>query len=543
MTNLSEPASEADNITSDLKSCLSLTVGKKTDSNVTLIAQKTNDSDDSLHLDDHPSLDVLHGPKSGQCFPLHTRRMFLGRSKSVDIHISTPSVSRKQIEFIINKDGVFLKNLSTVTPVHVNSRIIHATQIYNGDEISFAESILSFQSSRSQDCWLADSDEVDTQIYEAGPHGSAQETMNLLHKMSDNRVEPPKNSIRSSLFGTKSMATIFVALALIFAYQQIFVPWQVKSSLNDVAFMVESGNYTKSTRILNDVLAGDLNDQNRIQAEQLLAEATLNQGRKLKKAGDLTEAVTLLSDYLHRSDVGDDNEAAYALLDSIYLRLGERYKAKQNLQDALSALIAVRPESTLYNNAQQAISSIVSSSKDSSTLSGDSNQITDMLQIADRHFRAKRYLLPKNSNAYILYKKVLDVDPGNTIALARIESMKAFYQRVGDLYAKQKNYKKAFVYYKRYLTLEPNNTDMKKKLTATRRYSVWSKRLAEIRPSSIKSSPSSKYENKKPLVIASNANDKKRKKVEKILKASDVKSAWITDYLYEGSTSQDSPWH
>jgi tetratricopeptide (TPR) repeat protein len=550
MTNLSGLAIEADNITRDLKSGLSLEVGTNTESNVGLIAQIPNHSDNSLELRDHPSLDVLHGPKLGQCFPLHTRRMFLGRSKNVDIHISTPSVSRKQIEFICNKDGVFLKNLSTITPVLVNSRLINATQIYNGDEISFADSILSFQSSRSQDCWLADSDEVDTQVYEADPHNSVQETMNLLHKMSDNSGEIPGKSSRSFGWSKKSMVTIFVALTLFFTYQQFFIPWQVNNTLNDVAFSVESGNYAKSTRVLNDVLARDLNHQNRKQAELLLAEATLTQGRKLYKTGDLTEAVTLLSEYLHRSDVEIENEAVYSLLDSVYLSLGERYKAQQNLQDALSALVAVRPESTLYNNAQQAIGSIVSSNHDGSTFSGGSKQITDLLQIAERHFRAKRYLLPKSSNAYILYKKVLDVDPGNTIALARIESMKAFYQRVGDLYANQKNYKKAFVYYKRYLTLEPNNTDIKKKLTATRRYSVWSKRLASIRPSSdktakqsnIKSSLPSKNVTKKPIVVASNSNDQKRKQVEKILKASDVKSGWIADYLYEGSTTQETPW-
>ena len=46
----------------------------------------------------------------------------------------------------------------------------------------------------------------------------------------------------------------------------------------------------------------------------------------------------------------------------------------------------------------------------------------------DSEVRAKRYLTPVNNNAYSVYQAILATDPGNAVALERIEQMKLFYR-------------------------------------------------------------------------------------------------------------------
>jgi tetratricopeptide (TPR) repeat protein len=545
MNNLSIPTTLSNNTESEHEELIPLEdVDQLADEKI-IFAQ---DSGESLslvsQLTPHLSLEIIRGPKTGQCFYINERRMLLGRSKDVELQLPSPNISRRQLEFHRREDGMFIKNLSSVTSVSVNNCIVDEARIFNGDEVAFATSRLLFQSNRPQDCWSYDGEieECETLRLDSGARAVVAELLGSASKLTESSPELSSNNWKSSGWSGKSFIAIFALIALYFGYQQFVIPWQVNSTLQEVAFDVESGEYGKVSAVINTVLASNPDSGNRKQAQRLLAKATLIEGQNLQLRGELTHAVAFLDSYLRRNDIGSDNEAIHTLWDNLNLQLGDQYRKSGKLQDALGFYVSIHQESALYSKAQEAIDSM---GFNHAMLDSDTGEVftevTELLQKAEPLFYAKSYLTPTNANAYTLYKRVLELDSGNTIALARIETMKTYYQRLGDLYVEQKSYQQAVTIYKRYLMIAPNSHDIQKKASAARRYAAWSKRLSSIRQqagSNLKSSVAGG----KAIVFASNTTDKGRKRVEEILQASDIKPGWISEYLYEDSKQQDAPW-
>ncbi len=537
----------------------------------------------------HLSLEIVRGPKAGQCLILDERRMLLGRSKEADLQIPSPGVSRRQLEFNRREDGMFMINLSSVTKVLVNGRIVAKTRLYDGDEMVFAGSVMRFKSNRPQDCWSNDADieECDTLIMDSGSKGVVSQVMAQTAKLQPISAGVTiHQEARSFVWGKKGLMALFAFIAFGLLHQEVYVPWQLENSLQEAEFIVESGDYDAAVAVINGVIAAKPDQESMIMARELLARATLLKGQSLRKNGELKRALALVNDYMGSSAVASDLTALNDLRDGLNFQLGERHKNRKELQKALKHYVAIPPESALYFKAQRAI---VAMGFDQVAAGSDAKAVTivtGLLQKAEPLFAAKQYLTPKDGNAYALYKRVLDLDPGNTIALARIEAMKTFYERVANLYTEQKRYKRAYTFYRRYLQLAPGDSAIKKRAVAVKRYGAWQDRLAAIKKSGVvgpaetvtaamvdKVKPAPRFSavmaavdeakksvapdavaktaepvndavapQKKAVLLAANSESAGRKRVERILKDSDIKPGWITEYLYSDMKEQDAPW-
>ena len=488
-------------------------------------------------------LDVIHGPNAGQFYPIIEGRIVLGRSHEADIQISSPAVSRKQLECVAGPDGMFITNLSTVTPVYVGGRLVHDAQIFDGDEVTFADVTMGFRSNRPQDYWPKELDEENCDTF--APDVSRQNiVVAAREQLEQQAAQSQPIGIHNHKHSNPAKKLVLFALAILVMaafYQKMLKPWQVNSTLQELAFVAKSGEYTKTAATLNELLATNLSSPNRQLAKQLLQKTTLMQARKLVYAKNLTQAAGMLSDYLKRSEVIRDSEAILSLQDSINFQLGEQLAAQNKLQKATEFFVAIRPESVLYNRAQDNIQNMVVKPPEVLADSGNGVEIAGLMQKAEALFRAQRFLRPSHNSAYGLYKKILQSDPGNTIALARIEAMKSFYHQAGDKYAKFNDFQKSLTYYRRYLLLEPDNEVIQNKAKSV------SQKLAQSRGSTALQSTAVapvKIDNQqRHIVVAANGKTNNRRRVKELLQTSDVKSEWIADYLYGGSDKQEVPWH
>ena len=83
---------------------------------------------------------------NGDVFPLINRETLIGRHKDCDIVLNYDTVSRQHAVIICGKDGWYIKNLSKVTVIRINSAPAEKKQfISSGDIISVGEANLLFK--------------------------------------------------------------------------------------------------------------------------------------------------------------------------------------------------------------------------------------------------------------------------------------------------------------------------------------------------------------------------------------------------------------
>ena len=86
----------------------------------------------------HPTLIVLSGSRSGQCFRLEPGEHVLGRGWDADLFLDDESVSRKHAEFTVTQDGqYFVRDLNSTNGTKVNGEPIatERRRITIGDRI------------------------------------------------------------------------------------------------------------------------------------------------------------------------------------------------------------------------------------------------------------------------------------------------------------------------------------------------------------------------------------------------------------------------
>ncbi|GAK59126.1 serine/threonine protein kinase [Candidatus Vecturithrix granuli] len=91
-------------------------------------------------------------------------------------------------------------------------------------------------------------------------------------------------------------------------------------------------------------------------------------------------------------------------------------------------------------------------------------QLQDLLAKADAYFKLKWYTTPPETNAFDVYRQVLQLDPDNPQALQSIQQMLAFYKSRAEQAEKQGNSQKAIQYYQGYLKIAPNDDEVLDKL-------------------------------------------------------------------------------
>jgi len=83
---------------------------------------------------------------------------------------------------------------------------------------------------------------------------------------------------------------------------------------------------------------------------------------------------------------------------------------------------------------------------------------------ADLYFNLKMYVFPKKTNALKAYKEILKIHPTNRHALKRIEEIKKIIKRKGDRFYEADNLPGAYIYYKEYLELVPDDKRVERRL-------------------------------------------------------------------------------
>ena len=216
-------------------------------------------------------------------------------------------------------------------------------------------------------------------------------------------------------------------------------------------------------------------------------------------------------------------------MDFYRLTLGEQLEAGNKHQSALREYSSIREDSLYFEEAQKAIRRIWLAYQQKNH---EKQNITQLLNEAEAHFIAKRYLTPVNKNAFSAYQAVLAVKPGHELAQQRIEQMKAFYREHGDGYYKKRNWPKALFYYERYSIIDPEAKSIKAKITSCRQKMVSAKKG---------SSTSGTRDNK----LTKDEENKKREEIKRLLEESGTESSRIMKYLFEekeGESDSDTPW-
>lgn len=111
--------------------------------------------------------------------------------------------------------------------------------------------------------------------------------------------------------------------------------------------------------------------------------------------------------------------------------------------------------------------------------------IQELLNQADQYFYRQQFTTPPEANAYDIYWKVLQKDPKNAYALKRIKQMTKTYRVWADKAYEKGDYRKAKIYYQRYLFLNPKDQEVEellKKLENPVLGSEASLRIVHLRP-------------------------------------------------------------
>jgi hypothetical protein len=146
-----------------------------------------------------------------------------------------------------------------------------------------------------------------------------------------------------------------------------------------------------------------------------------------------------------------------------------------------------------------------------------------------------------NQNAYLLYQAALTLEPGNELALKRIDQMKSFYREHGEKYFVQKNWSRALSYFERYYLIDTETKDINHKMIICREKLIEARALDQkIGPAGISSQNRVQGEQKN-----SRSQAEKREEIKQLLEESGTESSWIMKYLFEDQQSEinsERPW-
>ena len=428
--------------------------------------------------------------------PLKMQKLIIGRSNEATLKLMHPSISRKHCVIEKQKEGYFVRNISTTNPLYVNDKNISEQRLYTGDRLRIGTFSITFISDQASDVRPVEK-KIITQ-----------------HKRSNRGL------------WLAAMLIIFFSGYLI--HLHVYLPWKTQQKLAAIANQIEIGDYLPARDTLKKLLLTNLSIENAQTAKDMLAKITLTVTQQKAEKGDLNEAKSILKSYLAEYGHGKEAEALWDRLDYYRLTLGEQLESTNKHQAALSEYSSIREDSLYFEEAQKAIRRIWLTSQQKSR---EKQDVSELLQEAETHFLAKRYLTPVNQNAYTAYQAILSLNPNHPLALQRIEQIRAFYRENGESYFKKADWSKALSYFERYSIIDPESPEIKEKISVCRQKMVASRKAIQSGGNKSK--------------LAKNEENVKREEVQRLLEESGTESSWIMKYLFEeqeGENISDTPW-
>ena len=426
-------------------------------------------------------------------YPINKAQLFIGRSEQADISLPDPSVSRRH--GMIEQRGIeyHVKNLSQTNPLQLNEKTVSENRLFSGDHIRLGSFFLTFISDRSEDA-----------------------------KPVEEKIITQKKGPGWPLWLAAACLLLIVGSYLF--YRHAYYPWKINRNLESIAEQIAATEYRTAQEMLKRLLTEDLPPESGLKAKELLAQSTLAIVQKLADTGKLAEARQFLVAYLKEYGSGKEAGILWEQLDRYRVESARKLEAASKYQAALGLYAAVREDSPYYAPAQQGVRRIWLESQQHQRRH---QNLVQLLPEADRHFRAKRYLTPVNNNAYSVYQAILAIDPGNPVALERIEQMKLFYRKYGERYFNKGNWRQALIYFERYNFIDPDSADIQQKINACR--------------SKIDTADSTGHQSKRKSATP----EKSREQVQQLLEESGVDSSRIIQFLFEeqsGETDSEKPW-
>jgi pSer/pThr/pTyr-binding forkhead associated (FHA) protein/tetratricopeptide (TPR) repeat protein len=431
-------------------------------------------------------------------YPLGEAQLIIGRSDEVDVYLDDARISRQHCTIEKREDAYIVKHMSATNPTFLNDKPIVEKRLYNGDNLRIGPFNLTFISDRP-----GDAQPVKERI--VTKHKGPGWTYLLL------------------------AAALLLSLGAYVAYWHAYRPWQTSQVIEAVSDQIAASDYDSAQDTLKKLLASNLEPEQTQKAKELLAQAALGLTQRLENEGRLKEAKAYLIDYLKDFGSGPEADILWDRLDFYRINLGHRLEASGDYQAAVSQYAAVREASLYADEAQKGVHRIwlAYQQQQREQQHHEPETVSQLLEEADNHYQAKRYLTPVNNNAYSLYQAVLALDSTNAVAQQRIEEIKAFYLKHGSQYFEKKNWKKALTYFERYTFIDPESQDVKRKINTCRDH------LDSATPESPKSAGTK------------TGPDEQRERIKRLLEESGTESSQVMKYLFEeqnGEKDSETPW-
>ena len=424
---------------------------------------------------------------------LDKRYFLVGRSTDADITLKDPLVSRKHCTIEKRAQGFFAKNFSETNPLLINNSPVSDQRLYSGDQLQVGPYLLSFVSERPED-------------------------IKPLEKKF--AVQPKVATLTIWLVG----AFLLLTMGGYVFFFKTYRPWKARRILSSASEEIALGSYLQAQTLLENLLKANPPIDEARRARELLAQSILAFSNQLEKQGKTEEVKRFLIGYLKSYGAGQEAESIWNRLDLLRLNEGKYLENAGEHQAAIKEYATVREDGPYYDAAQKGIRRVWLAYQQEGL--GKQN-VAQLLKQAEEHFLAKRYLRPVNRNAYTVYQAVLALEPHNGLALQRVDQMKDFYRDEGERYFDGKDWKRSLLYFERYKLMDPDSSEINKKIAICRN---------KLDRSKIPTTKESK---------SKGARDEKKERVRRLLKDSGAKSATIMKYLFEEQAkgeASETPW-
>ncbi|PKN65629.1 MAG: hypothetical protein CVU57_09870 [Deltaproteobacteria bacterium HGW-Deltaproteobacteria-15] len=428
-----------------------------------------------------PRLVLTKENGQSESYPLDQRQILIGRSAEARIVLQHPGVSGRHCTIEDRNGSVFVMNLSKVNPVRVNEQFVSVERIYGGDRLKIGPFTLTYISDRPED------------------------------------VRPVKEKIIARM-GLKSKVALAVLLLLVLVagsyigYFKGYRPWKLDRILDAIAGQIERKEYQASLKGLEEMMALELPPRQGEKARGLLFRITMQLARQMEEKGQLVEARSQLNRFLVTYGTGKPAEALPDHLDRIHIKIAQQHASRGEYEAAMREYSAIGEQSRYFDEAQGSISRLWVQHQQQSYRE---KKIPELVMEAEKNFISKRYLVPVNDNAYAAYQAILSIDPGNSLALQRIDQMKAFYKETGELYMKDGEWERALIYFRRFNLIDPCDQEIKARIFSCKKDLDRQIRLK-------------KADSKEPLPKAPAEREKRQETPER----ADGKSGWVMKQLF-----------
>ncbi len=381
---------------------------------------------------------------SGQVktFTLDVDNILVGRTLEADIRLNDPAVSRKHCAISKKNDAFYLQNLSKTHPVRINDRETkksgHApARLYSGDRILIGEELFTFVSDSP-----GDTEPIEKRTVAAGAGGTGW------------------------LLAAAASLVLIASVGGYFAYQRLYVPYKQNSAVEAVEETFKTGQAEQARNDAVELMKTELSADNRLKLQKVVAESTEYLAMRLETSGNEDQARELIESYLKEHGSAPNAETLRTKLDEMTIRRARVLESNGLLDEALGVFASVSSESLYYETAQSSIDQILERKRSIDTQVG---RTVALLEAADHLFSERKYLNPPEDNAYRVYHAVLEIDPENEIALARIRLMKDYYRKEATKHYDKGSCRQAIPFFRDFLTIESDNAEIREKYELCRK--------------------------------------------------------------------------